>query len=132
MIARFWRGHTRASDAEAYTRLVERTGLTNLRATRGNLGAMTLRRIDDATAEFVVLSFWEDFDAIRRFAGPDPEKAFYYPEDDQYLLGKEPPKMAFAEARSLGEPGDAFAVDRSVCDQAHRARDTIGAPVPVG
>jgi len=90
MIARFWRGHTRASDAEAYTRLVERTGLTDLRATPGNLGAMTLRRIDDATAEFLVLSFWEDFDAIRRFAGPDPEKAFYYPEDDQYLLGKEP------------------------------------------
>ena len=40
--------------------------------------------------------------------------------------------MAIAEAQSLGEPGDAFAVDDAVCDQAHGARDTVGAPVPVG
>ena len=37
-----------------------------------------------------MISFWEDFDAIRRFAGPHPEKAVYYPEDDRFLLGKEP------------------------------------------
>ena len=48
------------------------------------------------------------------------------------LLGEESPKMAFAEAQSLGEPGDAFAVDGAVCDQAHGARDTVGAPVPIG
>ena len=48
------------------------------------------------------------------------------------LLGEESPKMAFAEAQSLGEPGDAFAVDGAVCDQAHGARDAVGAPVPIG
>ncbi len=90
MIARIWRGHTRAVDAETYTRLVERTGLPDYRSTPGNAGAMILRRIENGTAEFLVVSFWEDFDAIRRFAGPDVEKAFYYPEDDQFLLGKEP------------------------------------------
>ncbi len=102
MIARIWRGHTRAEDAESYTKFLERTGLTDYRATPGNLGAGILRRLtpraEDArrapspqgTAEFLVLSFWEDFDAIRRFAGPDVEKAHYYPEDDHYLLGKEP------------------------------------------
>ena len=29
-------------------------------------------------------------EAIRRFAGPDVEKSVYYPEDDAFLLGKEP------------------------------------------
>ena len=48
------------------------------------------------------------------------------------LLGEESPKMAFAEAQSLGEPGDTFAVGGTVCDQAHGARDTVSAPVPIG
>ena len=48
------------------------------------------------------------------------------------LLGQESPKMAIAEAQSLGEPGDSFAVDDAVSDQAHGARDTVGAPVPLG
>jgi hypothetical protein len=29
-------------------------------------------------------------EAIKRFAGPEPEKAFYYPEDDDYLLDRAP------------------------------------------
>lgn len=28
--------------------------------------------------------------AIERFAGPDVERAVYYPEDDDYLLEREP------------------------------------------
>jgi heme-degrading monooxygenase HmoA len=90
MIARIWRGNTRAAQAEEYGALVERTGIPDYRATPGNRGALLLSRIVEDTAEFVVISFWEDFDAIRRFAGPQPEKAVYYPEDESYLLGKEP------------------------------------------
>jgi len=90
MIARIWRGYTRAEKADEYVGYVEETGLKEYRQTSGNRGALVLRRIEGDTAEFVVLSFWEDFDAIRRFAGPRPEKAVYYPEDDQFLLGKEP------------------------------------------
>jgi hypothetical protein len=33
---------------------------------------------------------WESFDAIRRFAGEDYEKAHYYPEDRDFLLELEP------------------------------------------
>ncbi len=80
----------RASDAEAYSEFLDRTGMVDYRATPGNQGALVLRRVENGTAEFVLISFWDDFNAIRRFAGPDPEKAFYYPEDDRFLLGKEP------------------------------------------
>jgi heme-degrading monooxygenase HmoA len=115
MIARIWRGHTRASDAESYTKLVERMGLADYRATPGNLGAAILRRVEapqagdarrppspQGTAEFLVLSFWESLDAIRRFAGPDVEKAHYYPEDDAYLLGKEPRVTHYELAARVG------------------------------
>ena len=36
------------------------------------------------------MSLWDDFEAIRRFAGPEPEKAVYYPEDDAYLVDRAP------------------------------------------
>jgi heme-degrading monooxygenase HmoA len=39
---------------------------------------------------FVTLSFWESEEAIRAFAGNDPLKAKYYPEDADYLLEFEP------------------------------------------
>ncbi len=32
---------------------------------------------------------WESIDAMIRFAGEDPSKAKYYPEDDRYPLEKE-------------------------------------------
>ena len=102
MIARIWRGHTRSEDAESYTKFIEKTGLADYRATPGNLGAAILRRIGTGTAEFLVLSFWEDFDAIRKFAGPDAEKAHYYPEDDRYLLGKEPHVAHYELASHVG------------------------------
>ena len=102
MIARIWRGHTRAADAEAYTKLIERTGLVDYHSTPGNLGAAILRRVSNGTAEFVVLSYWEDMDAIKKFAGPDAERAHYYPEDDAYLLGKEPHVAHYEIAARVG------------------------------
>ena len=90
MIARIWRGSTRATKAQEYVGYLEATGLKEFRQTPGNRGALVLHRIEGEAAEFLVVSFWEDFDAIRRFAGPHPEKAVYYPEDERYLLGKEP------------------------------------------
>ena len=91
MIARVWRGNTRASDAEAYGAFLEAKGFADYRGTPGNLGAILLRRASSSeTAEFVLISYWRDLDAVRRFAGPDAEKAVYYPEDERFLLGKEP------------------------------------------
>ena len=90
MVARTWRGWTRREDADAYVVYLEQTGMPAYRSTPGNLGALVLRRGEGDTAEFLVVSFWESFEAIRRFAGPDPENAVYYSEDDRYLLGKEP------------------------------------------
>ena len=37
-----------------------------------------------------MLTLWDSMDAIRRFAGDEPERARYYPEDSEYLLELEP------------------------------------------
>jgi heme-degrading monooxygenase HmoA len=90
MIARIWKGVTPASRADAYVDYLEATGIGDLRATEGNLGVYLLRRERQGRAEFLLLSLWETPEAIRRFAGPEMDKARYYPEDENFLLELEP------------------------------------------
>lgn len=90
MIARIWRGVTRAEQADEYLEYLEATGLRDYRATPGFQGVQVLRRIDAGRAEFVLITFWESWEAIRAFAGDDAEAPVYYPEDDAFLLEKEP------------------------------------------
>ena len=90
MIARTWRGVTPAAKDAAYIDYLNRTGVKACRATPGNRGVFLLRRLADDKAEFVFISLWDSMEAIRAFAGPEPEKAVYYPEDAEYLLEMEP------------------------------------------
>jgi heme-degrading monooxygenase HmoA len=93
MIARTWRGVTRASDADRYADYVAATGLRAFSETAGNLGALLMRRPVDADGaagtEFLVISFWESMEAVQRFAGPEPSRAVFYPEDDAFLVRRE-------------------------------------------
>lgn len=90
MIARTWHGRVPAAKADAYRAFLDRSGLSEYRATPGFRGIVVLRRTEADVTHFVLTTFWESWDAIRRFAGDDPERAKYYPEDDDFLLEKEP------------------------------------------
>lgn len=90
MIARTWHGITKAADADRYADLINRTGTPHYRATPGNRAVYLFRRIEGDVAHFLVLTLWDSYEAIRAFAGPDPEKAVYYPEDKEFLLEFEP------------------------------------------
>jgi heme-degrading monooxygenase HmoA len=90
MIARFWRGVTPSSKADEYLKYLEKTGLKEYRSTEGNRGVYVFRRIENDRAEVLLLTLWESFEAIRRFAGTNYEKAVYYPEDKNFLLELEP------------------------------------------
>lgn len=89
MIARSWRGATRAADADAYLEYLHATGLSEYRSTPGNRGVIALRRTVDGKAEFLLVSFWESMDAVRGFAGDDVERAVFYPEDDRFLVERD-------------------------------------------
>ena len=90
MIARIWRGVTSESKADEYFDYLMATGIKDYRETKGNQGVQVLRRVREGHAEFLLLTLWESWDAIHRFAGDDVEKAVYYPEDAEYLLALEP------------------------------------------
>jgi len=90
MIARVWRGATRLEDAVEYVRYIEGTGIAEYRATPGNRGAWIMWRPARELAEIMTLSFWDSREAVAGFAGPDIDKAVYYPEDDRYLVRRRP------------------------------------------
>jgi heme-degrading monooxygenase HmoA len=89
MIARIWKGVTRSQDADTYLDYLRRTGLAAYRATPGNRAAFALRRVVDGRAEFLLLTLWESREAIASFAGPDPDRAVFYPEDDRFLVDRD-------------------------------------------
>ena len=88
-IARIWKGTTRAADADRYVGYLRRTGLADFAATPGNEAAYCLRRIEGNEAEFTIISLWRDLEAVEAFAGPEPELAVFYPEDDAFLVRRD-------------------------------------------
>lgn len=90
MIARIWRGITLAGRADAYIDHLRQTGLKDYANTPGNRGVTVLRRIQGEHSEIVLISLWDSMDAVRAFAGENPDRSVYYPEDENYLLEMEP------------------------------------------
>ena len=86
MIARLWHGRTPPEKADSYLDYLNRTGMPDYRRTAGNLGAYVMRRIENGVAHFFTLTFWDSYDAVKRFAGKDVDQARYYPEDKDFLL----------------------------------------------
>lgn len=86
MLARTWSGRTPTSKAEAYSEFLTTKGIQDYLVTPGNRGVLVLRRSLGEETEFLLISLWDSEDAIRAFAGSDVTKAFYYPEDDDFLL----------------------------------------------
>ena len=86
MIARTWHGATRAQDADRYVEYLNATGLREYRATPGNQGVLALRQVHGERAEFLLITLWDSMEAVRRFAGDEPERAVFYPEDDHFLI----------------------------------------------
>jgi heme-degrading monooxygenase HmoA len=89
MIARTWRGVVRAENGHAYLEVVARTGMPASRATPGNLGFFVLQRTAGERAEILTMSLWTSIEAVSAFAGADPSRAVFFPEDDAYLLERD-------------------------------------------
>lgn len=83
-----WRGPE--SKAAEYYQYLIRTGVADYQATPGNRGVYILQRTAEGKTHFLLLTFWDSYEAIRKFAGEDVERARYYPEDLEYLLELEP------------------------------------------
>ena len=90
MIVRMWHGRVATMQAAAYRTFLSQRAVPDYRSVPGNVSVHVLERREGDVTHFVTLTFWEDMEAIRRFAGADVEAAKYYPEDRDYLLEFEP------------------------------------------
>jgi len=90
MIARAWHGVTAENRADEYHHYLMETGVPELQGTPGNQGVFVLREVHDGRAEFLLISLWDSWEAIRQFAGEQVNRARYYPRDAEYLFELEP------------------------------------------
>jgi heme-degrading monooxygenase HmoA len=75
-----WRAVATPEKSGEYIEHATKKVFPALGAIEGHSGAYLLRRAVDGAVEFVVLTLWESMEAVRRFAGPKPEKAVVEPE----------------------------------------------------
>ena len=75
MIVRRWTARAPESNAEAYPRHFTGQVVPHLKTMDGFVSAVLLTRSAPPHVEFEVLTTWQSMDAIRKFAGPSPEKA---------------------------------------------------------
>ena len=88
-ILRIWRGTTLRERADDYADYLTRTGLPGYLRTPGNTSVACTRRDLGDTVEFCMVTTWTDIEAVKAFAGADPDVAVFYPEDDDYLVDRE-------------------------------------------
>ena len=86
MIERIWHGKTSEANFGAYTDLLKRIAIPDYQKTAGFKGLTFLRNIANNEAHFNLITYWENLEVIKNFAGQDFEKAKYYPEDNEFLL----------------------------------------------
>jgi heme-degrading monooxygenase HmoA len=80
MIVRAWRGYASAAAPEAYPKHLLEKVRPKLERLAGFRGLTLLRRRIGEEFEYLVLTHWESTDAIRAFAGDEPERAVVEPE----------------------------------------------------
>jgi heme-degrading monooxygenase HmoA len=87
VIARVWRGWTKPHDAEAYADFLSGKLFPAVAArVSGFRGADVLRRQDGPYVEFLVMTYFESLDDVRRFAGDEVEVSVIEPEAERLLV----------------------------------------------
>jgi len=86
MIARIWHGTTSIKYYEEYTAFMKEKAIPDYENTVGFVKLTFLRNTDSNIGHFTLITYWENWEVIKNFAGDDFEKAKYYPEDKKYLL----------------------------------------------
>jgi heme-degrading monooxygenase HmoA len=80
MLMRAWRGYAAVTEAQVYPRHLLHSVRPKLEKLAGFRGVYLLRRRVADEIEFLVLTLWDSMDAVRAFAGEQPEVAVVEPE----------------------------------------------------
>ncbi len=79
-VVRVWRGQAEPRNADAYARHVTTRVFPSLKTIAGHRGAYLLRRPISGRVEFLAVTLWDSLEAVKKFAGSDPDVAIVEPE----------------------------------------------------
>ena len=88
MIARIWRGWTKAVNAPAYEEMLRKEIFPGIAARNiaGYRGAELFTRQDGDEVEFVTLLRFDSLESVREFAGAEETKPVIYPKAESLLI----------------------------------------------
>jgi len=83
-IARIWRGRVRRERADEYAAYLYAHGIKPLEEKA--LAVQQLREDRENDSEFITISYWENVEAMSRFAGKDPRRIHHLARDEEFLI----------------------------------------------
>jgi hypothetical protein len=83
-IARIWRGRTTRARADEYASYLYEAGIKVLAQRALAVQQMREDRADET--EFVTISYWENVEAMSRYAGSDPRRIHHLERDAEFLI----------------------------------------------
>jgi heme-degrading monooxygenase HmoA len=90
MILRSWHGIVPKEKAESFKNYLLNTGVAEIKVTPGNLGVYIHNQSQNNFEHFFMVSYWDNMESIRKFAGKNPHVAVCYAEDNKYELISDP------------------------------------------
>ncbi|MBW1982436.1 MAG: antibiotic biosynthesis monooxygenase [Deltaproteobacteria bacterium] len=90
MIVRIWHGRVNSDRAVEYAEFMKRRAAPDYSSVPGLQKLYFLRKNDGDVTRFELVTVWDSLESVKKFAGENPQTAKYYPEDDEFLLEKEP------------------------------------------
>lgn len=81
MIAKEWKCRVPEAHSDGFTGYLYEIGIKDSSATSGYLGAQILRRSLTGKIELTLITYWDNLQSIKAFAGEDISQARLYPED---------------------------------------------------
>ncbi len=88
-VMRLWHGRVPREKGDEYEEFLIERAVPDYSSVEGLLKLYFTRRDEENETHFLLVTIWDSMEAIKRFAGENPELAKYYPEDDEFLLEKE-------------------------------------------
>ena len=93
MIARIWHGRTPAAKMEAYTGFLKVKAIPDYQKTTGFKGLSFLRQLKGEEGHFQLITYWENWEVIKNFAGENIEKANFRKVMEEELNGGKKDRM---------------------------------------
>ncbi|MGA9508823.1 MAG: YciI-like protein [Candidatus Sulfotelmatobacter sp.] len=103
LILRMWKARSTVEKSDHYIQHATTRVFPALGTIKGHRGAYLLERPVDGEVEFVVLTLWESMEAVREFAGAEPENAVVEPEARAVLTSFDESATHFEIVRRPGK-----------------------------